>query len=236
MLANSSKGKGGGKGKAKSSKANLTCNNCKKKGHSESNCFAEGGGKEKEAPEWWKKKFGKDKGTVSANVAEQSEVNHSFIAYLDTPPPPDPNRNRESPAEVHILTNPQQCPSIIIDCGATNHFTSDRQRLIEYQSITPVNIVVANGSHLSAIGKGDMLVHFPMGSGTSPTPVILRNVHYAPEMAHTLISVACIVRAHFTSHSYEDSTAYTTGQAPLPALDSMLPTHLAHTPSTNFTV
>ena len=68
-----------GKGKFKFDKL---CNDCKKKGHMKENCFAKGGGKESEAPEWWKKKFRKDesKGTA-ANAADKEEESVAFLAY-----------------------------------------------------------------------------------------------------------------------------------------------------------
>jgi hypothetical protein len=55
------------KGKSKS-KSDKYCNNCKKKGHMKENCFVKGGGKEGEAPDWWKKKFGKDESKTSFSI------------------------------------------------------------------------------------------------------------------------------------------------------------------------
>jgi len=48
-----------GKGKDKKGKGRKSickCTNCKLRGHTSDNCFAKGGGKEHEAPEWWKQK------------------------------------------------------------------------------------------------------------------------------------------------------------------------------------
>ena len=71
------------KGKSKS-KSDKYCNNCKKKGHTKENCFAKGGGKESEAPDWWKKKFGKDesKGTAT-NAVDKEEENFAFLTYTE---------------------------------------------------------------------------------------------------------------------------------------------------------
>lgn len=87
MLAKGGKKKGGNS-KAKGDKTDKKCGNCRKKGHTDENCFAPGGGKEKEAPEWWKKKFGDEKGKEkemkgkTANVAEEKESTEENYAFL----------------------------------------------------------------------------------------------------------------------------------------------------------
>ncbi|KAG5633603.1 hypothetical protein DXG03_006943, partial [Asterophora parasitica] len=58
-----SKGTGGSsKSKGKSDKPKRHCDNCGKDGHTQDQCFSEGGGKAGEAPNWWVKKNGKSKG------------------------------------------------------------------------------------------------------------------------------------------------------------------------------
>ena len=52
----SDKGKGRDRKKAKKSGLHCSNPNCKMKGHTTENCFAKGGGKEHQAPEWWKQK------------------------------------------------------------------------------------------------------------------------------------------------------------------------------------
>ena len=49
-------------------------------------CFAKGGGRENEAPDWWKEKFGKDKNSKgempTANAATEKStesMNYSFL-------------------------------------------------------------------------------------------------------------------------------------------------------------
>ena len=74
MMATTSKPKGE-KGKdrnksSKSSKDDVICTNtpnCGRKGHTKDQCWEKGGGKEGQAPDWWKKKKGNK---PSANVAE----------------------------------------------------------------------------------------------------------------------------------------------------------------------
>ncbi len=81
-----SKGKGNRNGKSKNEKKRLKCKNCKFTGHTKEKCFAKGGGREHEAPDWWKEKFGKDKNskgkmlTANAATEESTEsVNYSFL-------------------------------------------------------------------------------------------------------------------------------------------------------------
>ena len=70
------KGKGGkrGKGKVNPKREERKCSNpnCGKTGHVKEQCFAKGGGKEKEAPDWYKalERKHNEKGTTSANAAE----------------------------------------------------------------------------------------------------------------------------------------------------------------------
>jgi hypothetical protein len=85
----SEKGKGG-KGKGK--KSGLTCLNCNLKGHAHHNCFAKGGGKEHEAPDWWKQKQearskSKETKKETANAATSSSSkceNHAYITVGPT--------------------------------------------------------------------------------------------------------------------------------------------------------
>jgi len=87
------KGKKGGNSRAKGDKSDKKCGNCKKKGHINSNCFAPGGGKEEEAPEWWKKRFSGGKGkekelkSKTAHIAEEKESNDkancAFLIDID---------------------------------------------------------------------------------------------------------------------------------------------------------
>jgi len=80
------KGKKGGHSMSKEKKAKLRCDNCNLTGHTKPKCFAKGGGRQNEAPEWWKNKFGKDKNlkgktpTANAPTEESTEsANYSFL-------------------------------------------------------------------------------------------------------------------------------------------------------------
>ncbi|TFK38537.1 hypothetical protein BDQ12DRAFT_577994, partial [Crucibulum laeve] len=102
------------------------CENCKKKGHLKGDCFAKGGGKENEAPDWWKKK------TKSANVADKNESDNKNYAFLVYGLSLDINKPNNSPPNDNIENH-----GIIIDCGASSHFLPDRSKLLNYQEIPP---------------------------------------------------------------------------------------------------
>jgi hypothetical protein len=113
------------------------CGNCKKKGHTESDCFASRGRKEEEALEWWKKRFGGGKGkeketkNKAANVAEEKEStddkNYAFLVDTD-----DIALVCTSNFYKEALKTGVMSQSIIIYCGTSSHFAPDRGQLINY--------------------------------------------------------------------------------------------------------
>ena len=88
--------------------------------------------------------------------------------------------------------SPPSLPSIIIDCGTTNHFIPDCNSFINYVELTPVSIQTANSYIFSAIGKGNMKTLLPIGNKTLPTPITLKNIYYLPSILFTLISATCM--------------------------------------------
>ena len=181
------KGKGRAKGgsSSKSNKADRYCKNCKKKGHLDEDCFAPGGGKETDAPEWWKKKFAKG-GSSTAAVAETDEGDYAFLAQVKNVVLVITSNFQEEAHSADIAHH-----GIIINCGASRHFTPDHLRLLDYKEISPVPIRTANGRSFNALGRGNMKISFPMGN-KSPTTVTLINVYYCPSLTFTLLSVTCM--------------------------------------------
>ena len=196
------KGKKGGSSKTKGDKSDKRCGNCKKKGHTEDDCFAPGAGKEQEAPEWWKKRFGGGKGkekeskSKTAHVAEEKEStdeeNYAFLVDND-------NIALVCTSDFHeeALKTGMSPQSIIIDCGASSHFTPDRNSLSNYQELTALPIRAADGHTFPALGRGDMQIHFPMGNSRKPTLITLKNVYYSPNLAFTLVSCTRMTRVGF---------------------------------------
>ncbi|KAF5328063.1 hypothetical protein D9619_013649 [Psilocybe cf. subviscida] len=95
LAASHRESKGNGKqhdrggGKSKSDRTSKKCTNCDKTGHEKPDCFSEGGGKEHEAPDWWKdiqKARGKGKATAAHAAAyeeqdDDDDDEYSFLAY-----------------------------------------------------------------------------------------------------------------------------------------------------------
>jgi hypothetical protein len=143
----------GSKGKdkrGKDRKSATPCPNCKVKGHTRENCFSKGGGKEHEAPEWWKLKQAakaKDPKKESASVAAESSSkseNHAYVAW--GPKNFDPPTDEAIPALVvtsghnHEAFGVSQLTDLIIDCGASSHFSPDKSKLVNFKSIPPESI------------------------------------------------------------------------------------------------
>ena len=78
-------------------------------------------------------------------------------------------------------------PSIIIDCGASSHFTPDRDKLFDYEKLSTLPIRAADGRTFAAHGHGKMKILLPMGEGKKPISVMLTNVYYSPHLAFTLV-------------------------------------------------
>jgi hypothetical protein len=89
----------------------------------------------------------------------------------------------------------------IIDSGATSHFCPDRSKFTSYTSITPQDIHTADGSAISAIGRGNVKIDLPLGN--KRTTVTLKDALYAPKMAFTLIATNRIAAAGLAVH-FED--------------------------------
>ena len=189
-----------GKNKSKTmGRPKLQClnQNCKKTGHTIDKCYAKGGGKEKEAPEWFKK-LQKKEGSASINVAEKSEMdNNEKYAMLTCNSDNDSTTlivTSEFPAEAHATSENDE---IILDSGASRHFSPNRSKFINYQEINPEPIRAADGRTFSALGKGDLEIKLPNGD-QKPTQITLMNVYYSPNMAYTLMSVSCVDQAGYS--------------------------------------
>ena len=203
MMAPASKSKDG-KGKSKSGKSNksskddVLCTNCDCPGHTKDQCWAEGGGKEGQAPDWWKKVTKGKK--ASANVAENKSTDtnepDNFAMLASTFPDDETALTCTSDfhSEAHAASNQS---GIIIDSGASHHFSPDRAKFLNYQEfITHEPIRAADGRTFRALRKGDIQILLP--NGNKSTRITLKEVYYSPIMAFTLISVSCVDRAGFS--------------------------------------
>ena len=147
---NTSKGKKNGKSNGKGK----LCPNCQKPGHDTDNCWAPGGGKEHEAPDWYKKKAGKSKNTASLAVAPN-------VAFITTT------------TEVWALPAAAGRPPVIFDTGATRPIVPEEH---VFDKLTPTSVETANkNSPLKAVGSGNATFLPPLNNasaslGRSGTP------------------------------------------------------------------
>ena len=210
----SENGKGKDK-KGKGKKSGLKCSNCKLKGHTDDNCFAKGGGKEHEAPDWWKQKqeakAKETKKSESANNAAASSSKSENHAYITVGPTDFVPLDDEDFASLvitsghnHEAYGVSSLTDLIVNCGASSHFSPDKIKFVNFEVIPPEPIRAADGHTFSATGRGDLVVTLPVRDGETGPPITLKRVYYAPKMAFTLVSVACLDKAG-CSLTIEDS-------------------------------
>jgi len=176
------------------------------KGHTNDHCFAKGGGKEHEAPDWWKQKqeakAKETKKSESANVSTASSSkceNHAYVTVGPADFVPLDNKGFDSlvitSGHNHEAYGVSSSTDLIVDCGASSHFSPDKFKFINFEAISPVPIRAADGHTVSAISRGDLIVTLPVKDGKYGPQVTLKRVYYAPKMAFTLVSVACLDKA-----------------------------------------
>ena len=84
---------------------------------------------------------------------------------------------------------------LIVDYGASSHFSSEKSKLINFMVITPEPVCAADGYTFSVIGYGDLIITLPIRDSETGPPITLKQVYYAPQMAFTLVSVTCLDKA-----------------------------------------
>ncbi len=198
-----------GKGKdrkGKGKKSGSKCTNCKLKGHTNDHCFAKGGGKEHEALDWWKQKqeakAKETKKSESANAATASLSkceNHAYVMVGPADFVPLDDEGFDSliitSGHNHEAYGVSSSTDLIVDCSASSHFSPDKFKFINFKAISPEPIRATDGHTFSAISHGDLIVTLPVKDGEYGPQVTLKRVYYAPKMAFTLVSVACLDKA-----------------------------------------
>ena len=98
-------------------------------------------------------------------------------------------------SEAHTASNQSR---IIIDSGASHHFSPDHSKFLNYEEfVNHEPIKAADRCTFHALGKGDIQIRLPNRNEKS-TLVTLKEAYYSPIMAFTLISVSSIDRAGFS--------------------------------------
>jgi hypothetical protein len=210
MAASFGKGKRRG---ARGDKKDLKCDNCDRTGHIKRDCWSKGGGKEGQSP--WTKGKGKKKASDSANSAAKDDsdsdynVATSLVMMGDVDDEPSETALtislHSNDIEALSATSTSSKKDILVDAGATRHFSPDRDSFINFVEIPPVPIRAADGRTFSATGRGDLKVPLPMGDGEKPTRVLFTNTYYSPHLAFTLLSVSCLDRKGWIIH-FEEGT------------------------------
>ena len=198
--------KKGDKGKGKS---DIECFNCKKKGHRRSKCFAEGGGMEGQGPKQKKKAEAASKAADANSKTGQPGSNGQNPSKPAKTAAPDKDQFAFASitCEVEDVDSDQEveerCSAVthhadvcaVLDSGSTSHCSPDRESFVTYRKISPLEILVADGRRIDAIGIGDIKQVLPNGSTT--TEVTLKNTLHVPHMSTVLISVSKMDKAGF---------------------------------------
>ena len=160
----------------------IICFNCERKGHYKADCWRPGGGKEVQGPNQKGSKGNRpSKQAANAAIQADSTENYAFAA----------TSNLASVAE--RLNVPIERRGAIIDASTTSHFCPDRSKFENFVTIPPQDIYTADGSKVSAIGRGDVKIDLPLKDKRNI--VTLRNTLYAPQTSFTLISTTRIAAA-----------------------------------------
>jgi len=140
----------------------------------------------------------------TANAATSSSLkcdeNHAYITVSPTDLVPI-NDNKDFDSLVitsghnHEAYGVSLSTDLIVNCGASSHFLPDRFKFVNFEAISPEPIRAADGHTFSAIGRGDLVVTLSVKNGENGPPITLKRIYYAPKMAFTLISVACLDKA-----------------------------------------
>jgi len=83
----------------------------------------------------------------------------------------------------------------LYDLGASHHMTPYQHLLKNYSPTTDKLINATNQQSFHAVSTGNL--HITIPNDKSTTPIMLKNVLYAPEIATTSVSIGCIDNAGY---------------------------------------
>ena len=138
------------------------CRNCGKKGHYEKDCWAKGGGKEGQAPAWFKPK--------NADTAKQSEeTEFAFMTNND------------------VALAAISASDWLADSAATTHIARNRTAFTSYSEEPSMIEGITPGAVLRTHGRGMVTIEFKVKDKIYSTT--LRDVKHAPKAPNNLISI-----------------------------------------------
>ena len=150
------------------------CSHCKKKGHLESRCY-------KKYPELKpnkgsNSKSNKDKDKEDSNPDTNSTKSESTKVIMSILA-----NNTEDSSSTSYLSNDFR-NKLVLDIGATEHYTPNKDWLIDYKETSNKSILVANSEKIAVKGIGSIPVF------VNNTEVLITGVNYIPNIKATLIS------------------------------------------------
>ena len=158
------------------------CKHCNKKGHLESKCFNK-----------YLELRNKSKNTIDNNSKNQTSNSNKSNKNQDKKSEKgimsalniDYNYMNKAKNIVKDYSNSNSnniVNKIILDSGATEHYTPNKQWLLDYTIVNNKSIIVANGQRLAVRGIGKI----PILVGDNE--LTITEVNYIPELKQTLVS------------------------------------------------
>ncbi|TVY22171.1 Retrovirus-related Pol polyprotein from transposon TNT 1-94 [Lachnellula hyalina] len=140
------------------------CKHCNKKGHIEAKCWIK-------YPEL---KQNKNNNKASEKTESTKTVMMSLVY------------NGINNKEANINKT-----KLVLDSGASEHYTFNKDWLLNYKSVSNKSIRIANSYSLAVLGKGDIPVK------ANNNEIIIKNVFYAPNLKANLISTKELINKNW---------------------------------------
>ncbi|TVY12516.1 Retrovirus-related Pol polyprotein from transposon TNT 1-94, partial [Lachnellula arida] len=87
---------------------------------------------------------------------------------------------------------------LILDSGASEHYTFNKDWLLDYKSVSNKSIRIANGHSLAVLGKGNIPVK------AKNNEIIIKNVFYVPDLKANLISTKELINKGWNITFHKD--------------------------------
>ena len=145
------------------------CKHCKKKGHIEDRCF---------------RKYPELRTNTSKPKAEPETKPESSKVIMSIFKPKAKTRTKTESSKVIIssISSNYKDNKIVLDSGATEHYSPNRQWFIDFKETNNQSITIANGTKMSIKGIGSIPII------ANNQEIVITNINYIPKLRTTLIS------------------------------------------------
>ena len=159
------------------------CEHCGRKNHTIARCW-------KKYPEQLPKKFRKFNHTQAHSQAQDQAPENMAFTYTSQ------NTYLTHEIGAQVETPPRTQDSWIIDTGASNHLTFQRELLYNYKEFpTPQKCGgISSSFHILGMGSIDL----QLIGGSTTRNITLQNVHYSPQAQANLLLVAQLTEVEFS--------------------------------------